>query len=45
MNKDFFARDSRLQNSFFARDAEQVARELLGKVLVRQVNGKEKKSY
>ncbi len=38
MNREFFIRDGKLQNSFFARDAEEVARELLGKII--EVNGK-----
>ncbi len=33
-----------MDNSFFNRDAEIVARELLGKILVRKINGKEKKA-
>ena len=33
-----------MDNEFFNRDAEIVARELLGKILVRNINGKEKKA-
>lgn len=33
-----------MDNNFFNRDAEIVARELLGKILVRNINGKEKKA-
>ena len=35
---------SKLKQDFFSRDAEIVARELLGKILVRHENGKEKKA-
>jgi len=37
-------RREKMNNNFFSRDAEQVARELLGKILVRNVNGKELKA-
>jgi DNA-3-methyladenine glycosylase len=40
MDKGYFDRTVKLQKSFFARDAEIVARELLGKVLVRKINNK-----
>ena len=33
-----------MDNKFFNRDAEIVARELLGKILVRSINGEEKKA-
>jgi len=33
-----------LNNNFFSRDAEQVARELLGKTIVRNIDGKEMKA-
>jgi DNA-3-methyladenine glycosylase len=33
-----------MDNNFFNRDAEIVARELLGKILVRNINGKKKKA-
>jgi len=40
IDEESFESRSRLQKSFFARDAEIVAKELLGKVLVRKINNK-----